>query len=391
MGGSKMNNKTHFDAIIIGAGSLGTPTAFYLAEAGLKVLVLESVPSVGQGSNKRAIGGIRATHSDPAKIRMCLRSIEIFSTFKDRFGDDIEWDECGYSFVTYTEREEKILKDLLIIQNSYGLQIDWYEKEDLLKIVPDLNPTNLLGGTFSPKDGSASPLLVNHAYYTHAVKLGAQFHFSEPVTSMEIDHERITLVTTTKDSYSADFVINTAGADAKQIGRMVGLELPVKPDSHEAAITEPVARFLGPMVVDIRPTEGSSNYYFYQHITGQVIFCITPKPNAWGIDITETSSFLPMVARRMIEIMPRLKNIRVRRTWRGLYPMTPDGFPIIGIAPRLSNFILGVGLCGQGFMLGPSGGELLTRIVLDRTTDEDAETLSYLSPLRQFAGEEKLK
>lgn len=386
-----MNNKNHFDAIIIGAGSLGTPTAFYLAEAGLKVLVLESVPSVGQGSNKRAIGGIRATHSDPAKIRLCLRSIEIFSTFKDRFGDDIEWDECGYTFVAHAEREKKILKDLLVTQKTYGLQNDWYEKEDLLKIVPDLNPINLLGGTFSPKDGSASPLLANHAFYTHAVKLNAQFHFSEPVISIEIGHNRITTVTTSKDSYSADVVINTAGAEAAHIGHMVGLDLPVKPDSHEAAITEPVARFLGPMIVDIRPTEGSSNYYFYQHITGQVIFCITPKPNAWGNDINETSSFLPMVARRMIEIMPRLKNIRVRRTWRGLYPMTPDGFPIIGKAPQLSNFILGVGLCGQGFMLGPAAGELLTRIVLERTTAEDQETLSYLSPLRQFAGEEKLK
>ena len=205
MGGSKMNSNNHFDAIIIGAGSLGTPTAFYLAEAGLKVLVLESVPSVGQGSNKRAIGGIRATHSDPAKIRLCLRSIEIFSTFKERFGDDIEWDECGYSFVAYTEREEKTLKDLLVIQKNYGLQNDWLDKSDLLKIIPDLNPINLLGGTFSPKDGSASPLLANHAYYTHAVKLGAHFHFSEPVISMEIDHERITSVTTLKDTYSADF------------------------------------------------------------------------------------------------------------------------------------------------------------------------------------------
>ena len=71
--------------------------------------------------------------------------------------------------------------------------------------------------------------------------------------------------------------------------------------------------------------------------------------------------------------------------------MTPDGFPIIGKAAQISNFILGVGLCGQGFMLGPSGGELLTRIVLDQTTPEDLETLQFLSPNRQFAGEEKLK
>jgi len=381
----------HYDVIIIGAGSLGTPTAFYLAEAGFKVLVLESIPSVGQGSNKRAIGGIRATHSDAAKIRLCQRSIEIFSTFKEQFGNDIEWDQCGYAFVAYAETEEKTLKSLLVTQQTYNLKNDWYDRKDFLKIIPDLNPNMLIGGTFSPNDGSASPLLSNHAYYTHALEKKAEFHFSEAVVGFCNKNGRIEKVTTTRGEYTADVVINCAGASAAAIGKMAGLELPVRPDSHEAAITEPVARFLGPMVVDIRPAEGSSNYYFYQHVTGQVIFCITPKPNAWGEDINETSNFLPMVARRMIEIMPRLKNIRVRRTWRGLYPMTPDGFPILGWAPEVENLLLGVGLCGQGFMLGPACAELLTRLVKNNTTVEDNETLSILSPSRKFSGQELLK
>ena len=88
---------------------------------------------------------------------------------------------------------------------------------------------------------------------------------------------------------------------------MVGIDLPVYPDSHEAAITEPVAHFLDPMIVDIRPAPGSSNYYFYQHATGQIVFCITPQPNIWGDDVRETSTFLPMVTRRMVEVMPKLK------------------------------------------------------------------------------------
>ena len=386
-----MSKNTSFDVIIIGAGSLGTPTAYYLAKSGLKVLVLESVPSVGQGSNKRAIGGIRATHSDPAKIRLCLRSIEIFSTFKEVFGKDIEWDQCGYTFVAYTPREEKILKDLLAIQKPYGLVNDWYERDDLLKIVPDLRAEGLIGGTFSPNDGSASPLLSNHAYYTAACELGVDFRFCQPVTGMKVTGNRIVSVDTVCDSYSAAVVINTAGAAAAKISQMAGVDLPVRADSHEAAITEPVARFLGPMIVDIRPAAGSSNYYFYQHITGQVIFCITPSPNAWGENIDETSSFLPMVASRMIEIMPRLKNIRVRRTWRGLYPMTPDGFPIIGWSPQVENLLLGAGLCGQGFMLGPAAGELLTRLVNQQPQPGDEEILSYLSPLREFKGQEQLK
>ena len=381
----------HYDVIIIGAGSIGTPTAYYLAESGRKVLVLESVPSVGQGSNKRAIGGIRATHSDPAKIRLCQRSIDIFASFKDHFGDDIEWDRCGYAFVAYNDQVAKTLKDLLIIQKSYGLQNDWYDRQDFLNIVPDLNPEGLIGGTFSPNDGSASPLLVNHAYYTHAMEKGADFHFSEAVTGFHLEQDQIKKVTTRKSTYSVDVVVNCAGAYAADIGKMAGVTLPVRPDSHEAAITEPVARFLGPMIVDIRPAVGSSNYYFYQHITGQIIFCITPSPNAWGDDVNETSSFLPMVSRRMIEIMPRLKNIRVRRTWRGLYPMTPDGFPIIGWSPQVSNLLLGVGLCGQGFMLGPACGELLTRLVNRSLLDEDWQTLDILSPTRQFTGQELLK
>ncbi|HPS41543.1 MAG TPA: FAD-binding oxidoreductase [Anaerolineaceae bacterium] len=386
-----MTQSTTYDAIVVGAGSLGVPTAYYLAKAGLKVLVLDSVSSVGQGSNKRAIGGIRATHSDPAKIRLCLRSIEIFSTFRETFGEDIEWDQCGYSFVAYTPREEKTLNDLLAKQKNYGLNIDWYSPDDLLKIVPDLNPRGLLGGTFSPGDGSASPLLTNHAYYTLAVTAGVTFKFNEPVSGMKLQNGRIQAVKTPQGEYAAAIVVNTAGPNAAAVGKLAGVDLPVRPDSHEAAITEPVARFLGPMIVDIRPAAGSSNYYFYQHITGQIIFCITPSPNAWGENVDETSSFLPMVSRRMLEIMPRLANIRVRRTWRGLYPMTPDGFPIVGWSAEVENLLLGVGLCGQGFMLGPSTGELLTRLATGSLLLEDKETLSYLSPSRKFEGQELLK
>jgi sarcosine oxidase subunit beta len=76
----------NYDVIIIGAGSIGTPAAFSFAKEGFKVIVIDQEASVGQVSNKRAIGGVRATHSDPAKISLCLRSIEIFSTWQEKYG-----------------------------------------------------------------------------------------------------------------------------------------------------------------------------------------------------------------------------------------------------------------------------------------------------------------
>lgn len=380
-----------YDVIVIGAGSIGTPAALYLAQAGLKTLVLDTRASPGQGSNKCAIGGVRATHSDPAKVRLCLRSLEIFSTWSDMYGEDLGWYKGGYAFVAYREREEKILKDLLDVQHGLGLNIDWLDPQAMLEAIPDLNPDGLIGGTLSPDDGTVSPLLTCHAFYKHAQECGAEFRFRETVDDFVVSGGRVTAVRTNKGEYACGTVVLAAGAWAQPLADLVGMSVPVNPDSHEAAITEPVQRFLKPMVVDIRPMPGSANYYFYQNDRGQVIFCITPSPNIWGTGTRETSSFLPMVTRRMVEIMPRLSNLRVRRTWRGLYPMTPDGFPIIGWSQEVEGFLTAVGMCGQGFMLGPGVGELLARMVTERLTEADREILAITSPYREFVGQEKLK
>jgi sarcosine oxidase, subunit beta len=380
-----------YDALIIGSGSVGAPLAWELAEAGLKTLVIEKCASSGQGSNKRAIGGIRATHSDPSKIRICLKSIEIFSQWYERYGDDIAWVQGGYSFIAYREREEKILKDLLATQKKYGLDIDWYDRDELLKIIPSLNPEGLLGGTYSPGDGSASPMLSILAFERRAKEKGAQFHFNEEAAGFIRNNGRITGLKTNRGSYQAGLVINAAGGDARQIAALAGVDVPVFPDSHEAGITEPVAPFLAPMLVDIRPVEGSANYYFYQHHTGQIIFCITPNPSIVGSDCRETSMFLPQVARRMLDVMPRLRNIKVRRTWRGLYPNTPDGSPIVGEVEGLEGYLNAVGMCGQGYMLGPGLAYYMRQLITGGDASEARQVLGPLTLHREFGVKEALK
>lgn len=381
----------NYDVIVIGAGSVGVPAAYYIAKAGMKVLVIDRYASVGQGANKAAIGGVRATHSDTAKIQIGLKSIEILSTWQETHGDNIEWQTGGYTFVAYGPHEEKTLKGLLKIQHSYGLNIDWLDSDELRQAVPALKADGLLGGTFSPEDGSASPLLTLHAFYRQACLQGAEFRFGETVTAIPVTEGRITGVETDRGRYGAPMVINAAGAHANQVSSLAGVDSPVTPDAHEGGITEPVARFLEPMVVDIRPRPGSSNFYFYQHHTGQVVFCITPSPPIVGTDRRETSEFLPMVSRRMVEIMPRLMHLKVRRTWRGLYPMTPDGAPVVGKVREVEGFIQAVGMCGQGFMLGPGLGVYLARLATGRLEPDDHEVFEVLSPYREFAGTEQLR
>jgi sarcosine oxidase subunit beta len=382
---------TVYDAIVIGAGSIGMPSAMYLAEKGLKVLCLDQFSSSGQGSNKCALGGIRATHSAPGKIRLCLDSLEVFSRWEENYGYNIEWYRGGYVFVAYRPHEEKLLKDLLVIQKRAGLNIDWLDRDDLLQVSPGLRREGLLGGTLSPGDGSASPMRSNLAFKARAEQLGVTFRFNERVTNIMRRKGKVVGVRTDKGGFATGCVINAAGPWARAVAQAGGLDAKVAPDCHEGGITEPVAPFLDPMVVDIRPAPGSANFYFYQHRPGQVIFCYTPNPAIVGSDRRETSVYLPMIARRMVDLMPKLGNLKIRRTWRGLYPMTPDGSPIIGRSPELDGYIDAIGMCGQGYMLGPGVGALVARIVTGEPREGDAAILEEMSPGRVFGGVEALK
>lgn len=380
----------NYDIVIIGGGSVGLPLSYYLALKGKKVAVIEKHASCGRGQNRAAIGGIRATHSDPAKIKISQLSLEIVRNMEAEHGIDIDWLEGGYMFPVYDTERERALKSLLDVQKSFSLNIDWIDPESVQELVPGISTRSLRGATFSPQDGSASPLKLAGAFYKLASDAGVDFHFYETVLSMEKKGSRIASIKTDKDTYSADLFVNAAGGDGRKVGQMAGLDLPVYPDSHEAGISEPVQRFFQPMVVDIRSDDRSDNYYFYQNKEGQVVFCITPNPKKMGKDCDNTSEFLPLCVKRMVQLYPRLRNLRVRRTWRGLYPMTPDGFPIVGYSKEIDNMLLTVGMCGQGFMLGPGLGKILADVLVDKSSQYDF-IFDQFSLYRNFSGDELLK
>jgi len=386
-----VTEKSSYDVIVVGAGSVGVPVAMSLAEMGVKTLVLDKNPSPGQGENKKAIGGIRATHSDPGKILTCLMSLDVFSTWQERHGDNIEWLKGGYTFPVYRESEEKALKSILPIQKKYGLHIDFVSPGKILEVVPGINMDGLRGGTFSPDDGSASPLRAVNAFYRRAKKLGAVFSFKEEVEKILVREGKVHGVKARSGTYSAPVVVDAAGPFSRAVCETAGVQIPVTPDSHEAAITEPVKPFFTTMVVDLRPGPDSKNYYFYQNSLGQVVFCITPEPLLVGSDKRETSVFLTQVGARMVNLLPRLKNLRVRRMWRGLYPMTPDGSPLVGWNTQVQGLLHATGMCGQGFMLGPGVGQVVARMIAGKTSEEDNIILQGFDPYRKFGGQEALK
>jgi sarcosine oxidase, subunit beta len=377
-----------FDAIVIGAGSVGNPTACFLAREGSRVLVLDELSASGQGQNKAAIGGVRATHSDPAKIRTAELSLEVFSRWKEETGDDIGWKKGGYCFPAYDAKVEATLEGLLPIQKSHRLAIDWLGAREIQHIVPGISPEELRGGTYSPDDGQVNPLAASESFTREAVRLHAEYRYRERVLGLRMEDHTVTGVRTDAGEYRAPVVINAAGARAAEISALAGVSTPILPESHEAGISAPVQPFLDPLVVDLRPgPEGrTANFYFGQDAHGQIIFCYTPKVKIGGENRNSTFEFMPIAAARLVSVLPRLRNLMIRRVWRGLYPMTPDGNPIVGWAPGVHGFLLGVGMCGQGFMLGPGVAKNLASLVLHGRPAIEPEVFRLLSPARDLYG-----
>ncbi|MFZ5785294.1 MAG: NAD(P)/FAD-dependent oxidoreductase [Acidobacteriota bacterium] len=362
-----MAERTTFDAIVVGGGSVGVPSAYYLTARGLRTLVIDRRPAVGQGENKAAIGGVRATHSDAAKILLCTRTLEVVRTWKEQHGDEIGWKPGGYCFPVYSEELEGKLRGLFPLQHRYGLENRWVDAGTVDELVPGINREGLRGGTYSPGDGQVSPLLLPVALMRHAMRKGAELRVNERVTGYLVEGGAIRGVVTDRATYHAPRVVLATGSDASAHGELLGIEIPVTPDSHEAGITAPVEPFIRPLVVDMRPgPEGrTANFYFGQNHEGQIIFCYTPRELFVGQDRESLSEFLPILAARLISLVPRLRHLLVRRVWRGCYPMTPNGVPIIDNPRELSGLTLAVGMCGQGFMLGIGVGQEVASLVVD--------------------------
>ena len=273
----------------------------------------------------------------------------------------------GYVYPVFEEGLENLLKGLLPIQKRFNLDIDWVDADTIAGLIPGVTRERLRGGTYSPGDGQASPLMTALGFQKIAERKGAEFRFGETVTGYLVEGGRFRGVRTARATYSAPAVVVATGADAAADGALLGIDLPVMPDLHEAGISAPMEPFLAPLVVDMRRgDEGrTANFYFGQNSEGQIIFCYTPVEPIWGDNRESTHEFLSVMARRMIDLLPRLRHMLIRRTWRGCYPNTPDGVPILDSVPGIEGLTVAVGMCGQGFMLGPGAGRRAAALLVD--------------------------
>jgi sarcosine oxidase, subunit beta len=358
--------------VVVGGGVIGTSIAFHLAEAGVPEVVLIERDQLASGSTSKAAGGVRAQFSDPLNIQLGARSLRAFADFGARPGQEIDFRRVGYLFLLSREEDVATFEQSIELQHQLGVPSRLIDPGEARRLSPAVDTGGLLAAAFSPEDGLATPEAVVQGYAAGARRHGAHIETGCELLEVRLRGEAIAAVVTSKGVVETPVLVCAAGAWSRQVGAMVGLDLPVTPSRRQVVLTEPVPglpeRF--PMTIDL-----TSSFYFHREGPGLLMgMSLNDEPPGFNLD--RDDAWIPRLAEAIARRAPSLADVGVAGGWAGLYEVTPDDNALIGEAPRPARFLYATGFSGHGFLQGPAVGEVVRDLVLGRTPLVDVAPLA---------------
>ena len=361
--------------VVVGGGIVGLCTAWHLLERGCTDMVVCERATAGAGSTGRASGGIRQQFAGETEIRMAVESVAFWEGFDARFGAAMEFRQVGYLYLLTTPAQVAEAERHVALQVACGAPTRLLDPAAVGALAPEVNLDGVLAGSYCPTDGRARPSAAVAGLARALRARGIEIRENSPVTAVRVADGRVTGVVAAGEALAADWVVNAGGPDAAAVGRMAGLDLPVRPVRMHQFVTAPV-----PGLTPGRPVlvEPATTLFAAQEGDGMLLGM--RQPDATGEHVDVDWEFLPDVLRVAAHRIPKLRGARVQTAWAGLVEMSPDHVGIVGTVPELGGFLCANGLSGHGFMLAPAVGRIAAGLVLDG--DVPGLDLAPLSPLR---------
>ena len=351
------------DVIIIGAGVIGTSIGFHLTKLGCRDVVILEKNYIGSGSTEKCPGGIRQQFSAEVNIRLSIESVRFFEQFEEETGHPADFRQHGYVILATTEGKLDTLRENINLQRKLGLKVDLISPQDIAELIPGVNVRDVLGGTFCPSDGYADPYSVVSGFASAARRLGARIFENTEVTSIELSGDRVKGVLTTASRFEAPVVVNAAGPYAGIIGKMAGLDIPIRPSRRHIFITEPVfKRSDQPMVIDFH------NGFWFRREGPCLIFGMRNNNEPEGFSTSvDWDFFAEVAAPAACHRLPCLTDTGIMRAQAGLHSDTPDYMAILGEVSTAKGLYLTCGFSGHGFMHSPAVGKLMAELIIGKT------------------------
>ncbi|WP_186015614.1 NAD(P)/FAD-dependent oxidoreductase [Burkholderia gladioli] len=370
--------------VIIGGGVIGSAVAYFLraADPSVAVTVIERDPTYARSSSALSAASIRQQFSTPLSIRMSLFGIEFLRELGERLAIDgarpsIDLHEGGYLFLA-TPAGEATLRENHALQLAEGAQIRYLEREALAAGFPWLNVEDLAAGCYGERgEGWFDGYGLVQALRKKAQSLGARYLASEAVDLVR-EGRRIThVVSADGERHACDTVVNAAGAWARRIAELAGVEIPVFARRRSIFnVSSPARLERCPLLID------PSGVYFRPE--GRTYLCGTSPapdrdPDDLPLDEVDHALFDEVIWPTLAHRVPGFEALRVENCWSGYYEYNVfDHNAIIGYHPEVENCIFANGFSGHGLQQGPATGRGVGELILHgRYTTLDLSELDW--------------
>jgi len=348
------------DVVIIGAGVIGCSTAYHLARAGITDVAVVEMDQVGSGSSGKSASMLSLQFcTDELIARMAKYSYDRYMRFEEEIGVSIDFKRIGWVSLATEESAEYLLESARLLQ-SLGIRTDVLSPEEVRRRYPEINVEDIVVATYGPDDGSFDPHMIMWGYIGKAREKGVRLYQGVRATDIRVRKGHVEGVVTDEGFVATGVVVNAGGPWAVEIGRWVGVEVPIINSVRSIVVTGPFPHI-------------PSTWPFFEDVTAEWYFRPEGPGILMGMGSSPTDELeVPLDLERvsaMVETamhrVPVLERASMLTGWTGIRPMTLDDRPILGPVPSVEGFILNCGWGGAGIIQAPIAGQLVAEYISD--------------------------
>ena len=369
---------SHAKAVVIGGGVVGCSVLFHLAKAGWKDIVLIERSELTSGSSWHAAGGFHTLNSDPNVAKLQAYTVGLYKELEELSGQSCSLHLTGGVMMADSPERMDFLRMTHARGRCLGMDTELITPLEAKAMFPLMDEKHFVGALWDPVEGHLDPSGTTHAYAKAAQILGAKIELRNPVLEITQDSDGMWNVVTKNGTIKAEHIVNAGGLWAREIGRMVGLELPLLAMEHMYLLTDEI-----PEVIDFNSDTGrelvgvidfKGEIYTRQERNGLLLGTYekackpwSPINTPWDFGHELLQPDLDRIAPSLeigFKHFPAFEKAGIKQVINGPFTFAPDGNPLVGPVPGLTNFWSACAVMA-GFSQGGGVGLTLANWMVD--------------------------